>query len=117
MTRTGLVGTLEQCLPLVVAMPLRELTDSAGVAWRVWDTIPSAESVYDEHMRGGWLTFQNSAGSRRRLAPIPRGWEEAPVERLELMCRAAEPVVLRTGTTRDPDLEAPPESTGEQPPT
>jgi hypothetical protein len=97
-------------------MPLREFTDSTGVAWRVWDTVPTPVSAYDERLKAGWLTFQDTAGSRKRLAPIPRGWEEMPVERLELMCRVAELVVLRTGTTRDPDLpDELPDSTGERP--
>ena len=39
-------------------------------------------------MRGGWLTF-DCARSRRRLIPIPTGWEEAPLQRLQLLCRAA----------------------------
>jgi hypothetical protein len=86
-------------------MPIREFRDSAGVEWRVWDTTPWERAVYDERLKGGWLTFE-SAGSRKRLAPIPRGWEEASPERLELMCRAAD-VVRRLGgpvsPTHDPD--------------
>ncbi|MFN2567818.1 MAG: hypothetical protein ABR499_22730 [Gemmatimonadaceae bacterium] len=75
-------------------MAIREFTDSQGVAWRVWRTTPRAGSVYDETLRGGWLTFECSSG-RRRLAPIPVGWADAPTDRLELMCRAAD-VVRRT---------------------
>ncbi len=82
-------------------MPIREFTDSNGVRWRVWSTIPQAPGTYGESLRAGWLTF-DSEGERRRLAPIPQGWEEASAERLELMCRAAE-VAKRTGTTPDPE--------------
>jgi hypothetical protein len=66
----------------------------------VWATTPRAGVVYGETLKDGWLTFE-SATSRRRLAPIPPGWQEAPLERLQLMCRAAEPV------RRTPDPDAP----------
>ncbi len=71
----------------------------------MWDTTPQPRAVYDERLKGGWLTFE-SAVTRKRLAPIPRGWEEAPLDRLELMCRAAEVVRRSSGTsplTPDPD--------------
>jgi hypothetical protein len=85
-------------------MPIREFTDSAGVAWRVWDTTPVAGAVYEQRLKTGWLTFE-SADRRKRLAPIPPGWEDASVERLELMCRAAEPARRSSSSspTRDPD--------------
>ena len=73
--------------------------------WRAWSTTPGAGSVYDEAHKAGWLTFE-SANERKRLAPIPRGWEEATAERLELMCRAADVVRRRSGAlplTPDPD--------------
>lgn len=43
-------------------------------------------------LRHGWLAFRNG-DERRRLAPIPDGWEEASEEELERHCRAAERVV------------------------
>jgi hypothetical protein len=97
-------------------MAIREFTDSAGVAWRVWATRPpQAGAGYHESFRSGWLTFESATGSRRRLAPIPRGWEDAPRERLELMCRAAE-AVRRTGAAPDPDAPDAPLGGGEPPP-
>jgi hypothetical protein len=48
-----------------------------------------------EH-RGGWLTFDSEQG-RRRLAPLPSGWEDAPPGRLELLCRSATEVTRLTG--------------------
>ncbi len=88
-------------------MAIREFTDSAGIKWRVWSTIPQAGAVYEASHKAGWLTFE-SATTRKRLAPIPRGWEEVTPERLELMCRAAE-VVRRTsgGSPLTPDPDAP----------
>ena len=35
-------------------------------------------------MTGGWLAFE-SAGDRRRLAPIPKGWEEATEAELRML--------------------------------
>ena len=74
-------------------MPIREFTDSLGTRWLVWSTIPTsnASSGVLGSMRDGWLTF-DSTDARRRLIPIPAGWEEASSEKLALMCRAAEPV-------------------------
>jgi hypothetical protein len=88
-------------------MAIREFTDSAGMAWRVWSTTPQPGAVYDERHKAGWLTFE-SARIRKRLAPIPPGWEEATRERLELMCQAAEVVRRATGTAPlSPDPDAP----------
>ena len=90
-------------------MAIRDFTDSAGIAWRVWSTTPRAGAVFEESHKAGWLTFE-SATTRKRLAPMPRGWEEATPERLELMCRAAEVVRRTSGSsplTPDPDAPEP----------
>jgi hypothetical protein len=95
-------------------MAIREFTDSSGVAWRVWSTIPRSPAIYEESLRNGWLTFASVSG-RRRLAPIPRGWEEASADRLELMCRVAV-IAHPTGTTPDPDAPDTPLDSTEPPP-
>jgi len=84
-------------------MTIRHFTDSRGVTWRVWPTTPRVGSVYDETLRGGWLTFESSEG-RRRLAPIPAGWRDATPERLDLMCRAASAVRRPSHPVRRTDL-------------
>lgn len=81
-------------------MTLREFTDSEGVTWRVWSSTPHKRVTFDQRLQEGWLTFESTTG-RKRLAPIPQAWEEAPAERLELMCRAAE-LVQRSGGKREP---------------
>jgi hypothetical protein len=68
-------------------MPIREFTDSTGTRWVVWSTLPALGGLPGA-MRDGWLTF-DSPTSRRRLMPIPPGWEEAPPARLELLCRSS----------------------------
>ena len=51
---------------------------------RTRGTLISAE------MCAGWLTFE-SEGGRRRLAPIPPGWERLSDEALERLCQRAQP--------------------------
>lgn len=76
-------------------MAQREFTDSKGTRWLVWSTTPSQGSVLDGEMQKGWLTFE-SDGERRRLVPIPRDWERAESDRMELYCRAAQAVTRTT---------------------
>ena len=88
-------------------MPQRDFTDSKGIRWLVWSTTPSAGSVLAGDMQKGWLTFE-SDGERRRLTPVPRDWEEAATDRMELYCRAAQPVSRSTpirGISQQPDGE------------
>jgi hypothetical protein len=39
-------------------------------------------------IQGGWLVFDSGA-QRRRLTPIPPGWEKATEEELEQLCKLA----------------------------
>lgn len=81
-------------------MPIREFTDSQGTAWRAWDVIPdklspsTREEDYLAHLyHTGWIVFEAASGSdKRRLYPIPRGWEELPDAELEVLLRKAEVV-------------------------
>jgi hypothetical protein len=43
---------------------------------------------------GGWLCFE-SEGEKRRLAPVPNGWDEAGPDRLSTWLQAATRVVKR----------------------
>lgn len=83
-------------------MAYREFEDAAGRLWRVWDVYPTrAERRLGAERRGadrsgeerrrwdetrvlvppalldGWLCFE-TGGERRRLAPVPSGWDGAP---------------------------------------
>lgn len=58
----------------------RRFTDEHGTEWMAWAVQPpgsrterSAQLLGD--FRHGWLAFE-SAGSKRRLHPIPDGWED-----------------------------------------
>jgi hypothetical protein len=52
----------------------------------------------------GWLTFE-SATSLRRCTPIPRGWETAAPDRLELYCRAGTETRRQTPSTGTPVVD------------
>ncbi len=86
-------------------MALREFTDARGIAWRVWDTRPVSTAIRDA-FRGGWLTFEQGTeqeteqeaghgAMRRRLAPIPEGWEDLPEGELLRLRADAQPEAQR----------------------
>ncbi|MBW3569475.1 MAG: hypothetical protein KY467_00075 [Gemmatimonadetes bacterium] len=82
-------------------MALRNFIDSQGHTWRVWNVVPQYALDRDEDqmtpgLQGGWLCFEN-AGEKRRLSPIPDGWENADDRELEEYCRDAAPVQQRAG--------------------
>jgi hypothetical protein len=48
----------------------------------------------------GWLCFETS-GEKRRLAPVPEGWDRADDETIEQWCCVAKPAVRRpSGSSR-----------------
>jgi hypothetical protein len=85
---------------------LRGFTDSTGVEWRVWEVFPSkaltpttAESFSSAKLKdtvyaGGWLCFESKT-EKRRLAPIPTGWDQDELVTLEQLLAQATPVELR----------------------
>ncbi|HEU0079686.1 MAG TPA: hypothetical protein VFQ76_18655 [Longimicrobiaceae bacterium] len=73
-------------------MAYREFTDRQGRTWRAWDTYPQSRSIVTAPYAEGWLCFESQAG-KRRLTPIPEGWDELPQERLCMLLRAADQVV------------------------
>ena len=77
-------------------MALREFTDRHGREWRVWETYPRAVQVGHLPLRnpGGWLTFESGA-EKRRLAPIPEGWDGHDTPGLLLLLTKAELVAPR----------------------
>ena len=97
---------LESSLHLHVRMASRIFVDAEGRTWRVWSTIPGGRSVLRSEFAGGWLTFE-SGEERRRLAPIPVGWESASETQLASFSRAAQeaPRVVREAVlSRFPSL-------------
>ena len=73
-------------------MAYREFTDRHGRTWRAWDTYPQSRSIVTASYAEGWLCFE-SQGGKRRLTPIPEGWDELPQERLCTLLSTADRVV------------------------
>jgi hypothetical protein len=80
-------------------MALREFTDRTGCRWRVWDIRPEemhAATRAEDYLQSvihGWLAFEPvGGGEKRRLSPIPAGWERASEGELERMLDRAESV-------------------------
>lgn len=65
---------------------MRQIRDDAGVEWMVYEVNPAAgawrsiESL-PEGYRNGWLCFE-SPTEKRRLTPLPIGWQDLPIEKL-----------------------------------
>ena len=76
---------------------MREFTDSDGMEWQVWEVNPT---IHERPLKAGksrtflkvpqsWLCF--SGGSdRRRLTPVPEGWEQLDDAALETLRNQAE---------------------------
>jgi hypothetical protein len=91
-------------------MPLRVFHDTSGIEWTVWNTAPpvgtghvmaldrflekrpAEDGVKPARVRNdfrhGWLTFQ-SYEEKRRLAPVPDGWEsQSEAQLCELLAQS-----------------------------
>jgi hypothetical protein len=97
---------------------LRAFTDSSGVQWRVWDVLPNATSrpysgpsglpasLNGTSWADGWLCFECSV-EKRRLAPIPPGWQFRGEHDLAQLCMNAVLVPERRHRpTADPSLRS-----------
>jgi hypothetical protein len=84
-------------------MAHRDLLDSDGVEWQVWAVIPpltdglvhtttlDTNAGFTPELRHGWVAFQ-SRSERKRLMPIPPGWEEMNEAELRALLATATPV-------------------------
>ena len=83
---------------------LRAFTDAVGREWQVWQVLPSGVSGSEDNVDSfarvsltgtpfaeGWLCFESPL-EKRRLAPIPDGWEHLEDGLLEQLCQRAEAV-------------------------
>jgi hypothetical protein len=84
---------------MVLALPqhVAVFTDDAARAWEVREI--RQPILEDPHLRflppefaQGWLLF-TSDGERRRLAPLPPGWQLAGDDLMRRWCRDASPVL------------------------
>ncbi|HEX5726489.1 MAG TPA: hypothetical protein VFX98_13530 [Longimicrobiaceae bacterium] len=80
-------------------MAERTFTSPDGTVWQAWSVRPGEHADWPAHARShlppalaeGWLCFE-SAAEKRRLHPIPSGWEEQNETGLWSFCATAEPV-------------------------
>jgi hypothetical protein len=96
---------------VIPAISQRVFDDVRGKRWRVFavrPTRPTVErSALPESFREGWLSFE-SGDEKRRVAPIPPGWEELTIDDLRLLCQRAQRAPKRTSKPVPP-----PESTSQ----
>lgn len=74
-------------------MSLREISDEYGKRWQVFDVQPAHQSwagALSENFVYGWLCFLSDKG-RRRIAPIPDGWEHMNDQVLRSLLSVAPP--------------------------
>ena len=74
-------------------MAMRELVHR-GVTWTIWDVRPTSVARLrltgaTEVLEGGWLCFESKA-EKRRMVPIPEGWEAWSDDDLGTCLEAAE---------------------------
>lgn len=86
-------------------MSYRTFTDANGVEWQAWDVFPNTDVRHT--LQGGWLTFQ-SAGEKRRLAPVPLYWVSADDDELRRLLGNAKPVPERRPAGHDGSEANPP---------
>ena len=87
-------------------MALRTFFSHDGTAWNVWNVVPTL--THNERkvalsigMTHGWLCFE-SGGVKRRIVPVPDGWEEWSDAELETALAVSQEVQRRL----PPDLPA-----------
>lgn len=69
-----------------------------GVRWSIWDVLPidrqgppiPGRELYE----GGWLSFDGGE-ARRRITPVPEGWEQWGETELREAIRRATPIQIR----------------------
>ena len=90
---------------------LRGFIDAGGTEWRVWQVSPAGQtgsanatevfsrtSLNGTPFANGWLCFESPL-EKRRLAPIPDGWEFLDAGILEQLCSNATQVPARQSRT------------------
>lgn len=87
-------------------MAFRTFRDPDGCEWQVWDVVPTrdgeagarSQKYLPGEMAEGWLCFE-AADQKRRLSPLPAGWEERDDAGIHALCLDALPVVGRRPVT------------------
>jgi hypothetical protein len=75
-------------------MTARRVRDEDGVEWLVYEVVlpeqllSSSRQRHPLNLPSSWLCFE-SGTQRRRLSPVPDGWEGAPPDELRRLLRLA----------------------------
>ncbi|HYJ78189.1 MAG TPA: hypothetical protein VEW03_01105 [Longimicrobiaceae bacterium] len=77
-------------------MALRVFTARDGTVWNVWNVVPTLarndqKLTLSVGMTEGWLCFE-SGGVKRRVVPVPEGWESWEDEELQVALASAREV-------------------------
>ena len=84
-------------------MAHRTIIDREAKVWDVWEVRTTAETsrriLVQTDLAGGWLAFQ-CGEQRRRLAPLPTGWDELPDGALLGLMEQARPIQPRVTRAR-----------------
>lgn len=88
-------------------MAERNFVDSNGTGWRVHLVVNGGPKVGPLQLPGSTqfrpvnmsLAFESDR-ERRRLAPVPHGWEHASIPQLEQMLKHAHTITIRVGGSR-----------------
>jgi hypothetical protein len=83
-------------------MAHRTFSGSDGALWNAWSIAPDRPESWNTKaahflptgMTEGWLCFE-CGDDKRRLSPVPDGWDALSDEELRAMCASANPVVRR----------------------
>jgi hypothetical protein len=82
---------------------MRQIRDAAGVEWMVYEVNPNSGEwrsieTLPERFRSGWLCFE-SPNEKRRLTPLPAGWQDLTIDELRALLGTAA-LVRRAATPR-----------------
>lgn len=83
-------------------MAARSFSAPDGRTWQAWNVNPREHTDWPQRARlhlpelmvEGWLCFE-AEDEKRRLQPVPQGWERGTEEELWSYCCRAEPVRKR----------------------
>lgn len=87
-------------LDLAPSQGRRDFLDTNGTRWTAYGVHPAGDTAsrgrLPEPYRNGWLAFETD-DEKRRLSPVPEGWQSLPDEHLAALCDRAEVVPRRPG--------------------
>ena len=72
---------------------MRQIRDDAGIVWTIYEVNPGVApwrgvGSLPEGYQNGWLCFECPT-EKRRLTPLPMGWQELPPDQLTHLLLAA----------------------------